>query len=384
MLRHLASGLFTAALGAGALAAAIVTWGQHEVTRPGPHERAVCLQVAQGETLRDVGARLAEEGAIRSPLALRAASAVHPQGGQLRFGSHLIPAEASIAEIVGIVGSTGGPGCGDEVVLRIGVTSAQIVVRGFDEEAEGLEELARFAPDAATPPEEYAAAAEAPETRFRVVVAEGATSWHIAQNLAGAPFLEGGAEDVPPEGRLAPASYDVTAGASLDDLLGRMQARQERILEDLWEERSAAAPAADPEEALILASIIEKEAGLAQEQPLVSSVFVNRLAQGMRLQMDATVEYGVTLGREPLGRGLRRSELDEVTPYNTYQIDGLPPTPIANPGAGAIAAALAPADTDYLYFVADGTGGHAFAETLAEHNSNVALWREIEAQRNAE
>ena len=383
MFRTIASGLMTAALGVGAIIAALVTWGQHEITRPGPHESAVCLRVAQGETLRDVGARLAADGAIRSPLALRAA-AMQTDGAQLRFGSHLIPPAASVATIVEIVGTTRGPGCGDEIALRVGVTGAQILVRGFDEEAAGLAEVARYEPGSGEPPEEYTRAADSPETRFRVVVAEGATSWHIAQSLAAAPFLDGEAEDLPAEGRLAPASYEVEPGASVGDLIAQMEARQERILEELWDERSDAAPASDPQEALILASIIEKESGIAQEQPIVSSVFVNRLAQGMRLQMDATVEYGVTQGREPLGRGLRRSELDEVTPYNTYQVDGLPPTPIANPGRGAIAAALAPAETDYLYFVADGTGGHAFAETLAEHNSNVALWREIEAQRNAQ
>ena len=130
-----------------------------------------------------------------------------------------------------------------------------------------------------------------------------------------------------------------------------------------------------------MASIVEKETGVAAERPQVASVFVNRLRQGMRLQTDPTVIYGITQGREVLDRGLRRSELQARTPYNTYRVDGLPPTPIANPGKAAIAATLNPDDTPYLYFVADGTGGHAFAETLAEHEANVARWREIEAEQ---
>jgi UPF0755 protein len=133
---------------------------------------------------------------------------------------------------------------------------------------------------------------------------------------------------------------------------------------------------------LILASIIEKETSVPDERRIVSSVFVNRLKRGMPLQTDPTVIYGITRGEGVLGRGLRRSELDRETPWNTYKIRGLPPTPIANPGRAAIEAALNPEATDYIFFVADGTGGHAFAETLAEHNRNVAAWRKIEAQSN--
>jgi len=130
-----------------------------------------------------------------------------------------------------------------------------------------------------------------------------------------------------------------------------------------------------------MASIVEKETGVAAERPQVASVFVNRLEQGMRLETDPTVIYGITNGQGVLDRGLRRSELNTTTPYNTYRIDGMPPTPIANPGRAAINAALNPAQTDFIFFVADGTGGHAFARTLDEHNRNVARWREIEAQR---
>ena len=140
-------------------------------------------------------------------------------------------------------------------------------------------------------------------------------------------------------------------------------------------------PLETPQEALTLASIVEKETGVAEERPLVASVFINRLRKGMRLQTDPAVIYGVTNGQGVLGRGLRQSELRKETPYNTYVIEGLPPTPIANPGLDSIRAVLNPAESDYIFFVADGSGGHAFAATLAEHNKNVAAWRAIEAQQ---
>ena len=133
-----------------------------------------------------------------------------------------------------------------------------------------------------------------------------------------------------------------------------------------------------------MASIVEKETGVAEERRQVASVFVNRLERGMRLQTDPTVIYGITLGQGVLGRGIRQSELRRETPYNTYVIDGMPPTPIANPGRLSIEAALNPDTTDYIFFVADGTGGHAFAVTLQEHNANVARWREIERTRGQE
>ena len=148
-----------------------------------------------------------------------------------------------------------------------------------------------------------------------------------------------------------------------------------------WEARDAELPLESPEDLLILASIIEKETGVAEERRQVASVFVNRLNRGMRLQTDPTVIYGITKGQGVLGRGLRRSELRAATPWNTYVIQGLPPTPIANPGRESLMAAAQPDTTNFVFFVADGTGGHAFAETLDEHNRNVARWREIEAER---
>jgi len=162
-----------------------------------------------------------------------------------------------------------------------------------------------------------------------------------------------------------------------------MSASQTRILAEAWANRADDLPLASPEEALILASIVEKETAVADERRQVASVFVNRLNRGMKLQTDPTVIYGVTEGQGVLGRGLRQSELRRETPWNTYVIPALPPTPIANPGRAAIEAALNPDTTDYIFFVADGTGGHAFAVTLDDHNRNVARWREIEAERAA-
>ena len=153
---------------------------------------------------------------------------------------------------------------------------------------------------------------------------------------------------------------------------------------EAWENRAEGIPLKDPYEALILASIIEKETGLPEERGQVASVFTNRLDQGMKLQTDPTVIYGVTEGKGVLGRGLRQSELRKRTDWNTYVIDGLPPTPIANPGRASLEAAVNPEDTDFIFFVADGTGGHAFARTLEEHNKNVAEWRKIEAERATE
>jgi UPF0755 protein len=199
--------------------------------------------------------------------------------------------------------------------------------------------------------------------------------------------MEGDVSEIPPEGMLAPNSYQVQPGDSVAELLAQMQAAQERILARAWAERADGLPLASPEEALILASIVEKEASTSDERFDVASVFVNRLNQGMRLQTDPTVIYGVTEGRGVLGRGIRQSELRAENPWNTYVIDGLPATPIANPGASTIEATLNPSDTDYIFFVAktlDPRDGHNFAVTLEEHNRNVAIYRQLEAERAAQ
>ena len=234
-------------------------------------------------------------------------------------------------------------------------------------------------------PEAYteAVAAELPIV-YRLAVAEGLTSWQIVEGMKGADFLEGGVAELPAEGSLAPDTYEVKRGAVRGEILDRMAQAQTRILEEAWANRAEGLPLETKEEALVLASIVEKETGVAEERRQVASVFINRLNQGMKLQTDPTVIYGVTNGvGNGLGRGIRRSELRARNAYNTYVIPALPPGPIANPGKLAIEAALNPDETPYIFFVADGTGGHAFAVTIAEHNANVAEWRKIEAERNA-
>ena len=212
-------------------------------------------------------------------------------------------------------------------------------------------------------------------------MAEGVTSWQVVDALSRVDVLTGEVDEVPAEGTLAPHSYEVNVGESRTDLLEEMQERQSALLVAAWEGRADGLPIRSMDEALVLASIIEKETGVPEERRQVAAVFVNRLNQGMKLQTDPTVIYGITKGEGILGRGLRQSELRKETPWNTYVIDGLPPTPIANPGLEALKATARPLETDDLFFVADGTGGHVFATTLADHNANVVKWRKIEAQR---
>jgi len=202
------------------------------------------------------------------------------------------------------------------------------------------------------------------------------------QSLSAADFLSGDPGAVPPEGILAPDTYAVERGLQRSALLQRMRESQRMILTEAWEQRRSDLPVETAEEALILASIVEKETGLADERRRVASVFVNRLRLGMPLQTDPSVIYGVTEGKAPLGRGLRQSELKGDTPYNSYLHKGLPPTPIANPGRHAIQAALNPEASKFLYFVADGTGGHAFSENYDEHRKNVRAWRKIESGKD--
>lgn len=216
--------------------------------------------------------------------------------------------------------------------------------------------------------------------QYGVTVPEGRTSAMAMRILAADTVLTGESGATPAEGALLPETYLFTRGTTRKEIVARMTHDEDALAKALWEKRKADLPYQTLEEAVILASIVEKETGLASERPQVASVFVNRLRKGMKLQSDPTIIYGLT-GGEPLGRGIRKSELEKATPYNTYIIDGLPPTPICNPGRASLEAVINPPDTDYLFFVADGTGGHAFAATLAEHEANVRKWREIEAQR---
>ena len=209
----------------------------------------------------------------------------------------------------------------------------------------------------------------------RLTIPEGLTSVEVVALLEAAEPLAGPIDQIPPDGALLPETYHFHRGDSRAAVLQRMDEAMDEALRDLWDKRAPNLPLNTPEEALVLASIIEKETGVDSERALVAGVFVNRLNKGMPLQSDPTVVYGITEGKAPLGRSLTRKDLASPTPYNTYQIAGLPPGPIANPGRAALEAALNPTATEYFYFVAAGDGGHAFAKTLAEHNRNVAKWR---------
>jgi UPF0755 protein len=215
--------------------------------------------------------------------------------------------------------------------------------------------------------------------RHQVTVAEGLTSDMVVDILMRAPELTG-TVPTPPEGSILPETYQVERGEDRAAVLQRMMDDRDELLDALWAKRQPDLPFKTKDEAVTLASIVEKETGVASERPRVAAVFINRLRQGMRLGSDPTIIYGLTRGR-PLGRGILLSELQRQTPYNTYLIEGLPPTPIANPGRAALAAVLDPPKSNELYFVADGTGGHVFAATYEEHERNVAKWRQIERSK---
>jgi UPF0755 protein len=287
-----------------------------------------------------------------------------------------------MAQIADQITTNGRNTCGTEVIYRVGVTSTTVLVRELDPTTNSYVEVARFNPAEDAIPEVYSRVIVLDDTRMRVALAEGTTSWQIVKALKSINILDGDILEVPLEGSLAPDSYEIKTGDMRFDVLSKMAVAQDLRLSEVWARRDENTPVKTIGELLILASIIEKETGVSDERFQVASVFVNRLNKGMPLQTDPTVIYGITMGKGPLGRGLRKSELRRDTPWNTYVNRGLPPTPIANPGLASLQAALAPMDTDYIFFVADGTGGHAFAVTLKEHNQNVVAWRKIEAERN--
>ncbi len=360
--------------------AAAVAWGRSEFKGPGPLADAMCFRVERGASLTKVSDALAKDGVVTSAAIFRMGADYAGRSDDLRFGSYLIAPKASMQAVLDDLTAGGQSTCGRDVNYRIGIAKADILLRELDAATGDFVEVARFVPGVDVVPGAYADAQGADDLRWRVTVAEGVTSWQVVDALKKADFLTGEIAAVPAEGMLAPDSYEVERGADRAALLAEMGTRQEGILAELWAARADGLPYETPEEALVMASIVEKETGIPEERGRVAAVFVNRLEQGMKLQTDPAVIYGITKGEGLLGRGLRQSELRRETPYNTYVIDGLPPGPIANPGKDAIAAALNPDGSKYLFFVADGSGGHAFAETLAEHNENVAKWRAIEAQ----
>ena len=218
----------------------------------------------------------------------------------------------------------------------------------------------------------------------KFTVPEGLTSLQIVERLRADNNLAGDIVQVPPEGTLLPDTYRFSRGLSRQEILDRMAVEHQKLLAQLWEKRQQGLPVQTPEQALVLASIIEKETGRADERERVAAVFVNRLRKNMRLQSDPTIVYGLVGGQGPLGRGITRSDIDSKTPYNTYQIEGLPPGPICNPGRSAIEATLNPAKTNDIFFVADGSSGsHIFTTNLKDHNAAVQSYRKFERDQKA-
>lgn len=384
MARHFAANMLTLLILAAIALAGVLGWARKQYVDPGPLTEPVFFEVPRGAPLRTVSDELMARGAITNATIFRVGAQYEGRAEALKFGSYELPVGASMAEILDILTEGGAGGFRYTAEYLIGVTGAGT---RLIERAPGTGETTLLASFAAGDPvpEAYAALVEdgVPMVR-RVTLVPGATTWQAVEALRAAPFLSGEVGEMPPEGMLAPDTYEVQAGESRERLLSVMQARQQAILAEAWGLRAAGLPIRTPLEALTLASIIEKETAVPDERAQVASVFINRLNEGMRLQTDPTVIYGLTDGRGVLDRPLTRSDLRRETAFNTYVIRGLPPSPIANPSRAAIEAAVNPASTGYFYFVADGTGGHAFAQTLAEHNRNVQRWREIEQSRPAE
>ncbi|WP_338551010.1 endolytic transglycosylase MltG [Roseovarius phycicola] len=380
MWRNIASNFLTLLVVIVFLLGGAILWGQNQYSSAGPLEEPICLQVPRGSSMRGISENLAEQGAVSNGSIFRIGVDYADKTQLLKAGSWLIPEGSSMNEIADIITRGGASTCGTEVVYRVGVNSAQAEVRELDPSTNRFVERVAFAVGEDVPAD-YTEVREQADTRYRVAVAEGVTSWQIVNALNSIDALEGEVAEVPPEGSLAPDSYEFSSGDDRASVIQRMRDAQDAILAEIWEERDEGIPLTEPYEALILASIIEKETGVAEERGQVASVFTNRLRQGMRLQTDPTVIYGITNGEGVLGRGLRQSELRRATPYNTYVIEGLPPTPIANPGRDSIEAAVKPLETDYIFFVAktlNPRDGHLFAETLEEHNQNVAAYRALE------
>lgn len=325
------SGLFVGLLTASAtfsvfLIAALI-WGWSVYYAPGPAARAgdtTIVTLPSGSGVPAIAATLKESGVIRSIDMFKAAAALTGADRRLRAGEYEVPDRASLRSVLKLL------------------TDGRVV-------------------------------------RHVVTVPEGWSSAQVVDILNRQSVLTG-TVDVPAEGSLWPETYEVARGETRAAVVARMQRAMTENLAELWAARGPGTVVRSPEEAVILASVVEKETGVASERPRVAAVFSNRIRLGMRLESDPTIIYGITKGR-PLGRGIRQSELAADTGYNTYLISGLPPTPIANPGRDAIAAVLNPPRSEDLFFVADGTGGHVFARTFDEHLVNVARWREVERRK---
>jgi len=314
---------------------------QTEVNRRGPAEANADFVVEQGATLTTVARSLESHGLVRNALLFRAAMMLYERGKVIQAGEYQIPAGASLHQVTTML-------------------------------------------------------ANGQALQHPITFPEGITVAGALKLIAQSPYLVGDMPEAPPEGSLLPETYHVARGMTRSALIQQMRDARDRALAEIWANRDPTIPVASPDRLVTLASIVERETGIAAERAQVAAVFVNRLRAPMRLESDPTIIYGVCKkaparcrdGRLIDAQGhiveIRQSDMAMNTGYNTYQIDGLPPTPICNPGRAALEAAAHPAPSRALYFVANGTGGHVFANTLAEHQANVARWRVIEAQRLAQ
>ncbi|MBL8629043.1 MAG: endolytic transglycosylase MltG [Rhodospirillaceae bacterium] len=319
--RLLTAFLSLVALGLAVLIGAYL-WSQHAVTMPGPLTQPSTLIIRPGTGLSTIANQLQDNGIVSNNYLFEWEARRTGRGRDLKPGEYKFEAGTSITAVL------------DKLVKR--------------------DVVARF-----------------------ITVPEGLVTNDILKILRMADGLVGEAPASIADGELLPETYRYEWDDTRAGLIERMRKARADALKDLWDKRATDLPITTPEQAMVLASIVEKETGVAAERPKVAGVFINRLKKKMRLQSDPTVIYGIS--PTGLDRELTRADLTAPTPFNTYTIDGLPPSPIAHPGRASIAAVLNPDATDALYFVADGTGGHAFAATLAEHNKNVAKWRKLTA-----
>lgn len=325
MVARLSAAFFVLCVVAGAIAGGGYLWFKHTVAAPGPLATETVVVIAPGTSLGAIANQLAATGVISHAGFFEWEARRSGRAGALK------PGEYRFAPGISIVGAL------DKIVAR--------------------DVVARF-----------------------VTIPEGLVTADIIAILEAAPGLTGTVPDGIADGDLLPETYHYEWGDSRTALIGRMRAARDQALSELWAARDPTLPLDSPHEAVVLAAIVEKETGIAAERPRVAAVFINRLRRGMRLQSDPTVIYGLAPDTGDLDRLLTRADLMQATPFNTYVIPGLPPSPICHPGRAALAAVLQPIESTELYFVADGTGGHAFADTLQDHNRNVARWRRLQRE----
>jgi UPF0755 protein len=290
---------------------------------PGPLDQDKVVNIPPRLGIRDIADLLLREGVIDHPWTFVVSAMLAKTHDDLRFGEYQFPKQASLHDVINTI------------------IDGKVV-------------------------------------QHQITIPEGLTSEQIVQRLLETEILSGSIREIPREGSMLPESYRYPRGASRDQVIQRMQQAQARVVQEVWERRMPDLPLRTPQQLVVLASIVEKETGRPDERTRVAAVFVNRLKQRMKLQSDPTIIYGLVGGKGTLGRPILKSEIEQHTPYNTYVIEGLPPGPIANPGRAALEAVANPARTKELYFVADGTGGHAFSDTLEQHQRNVARLRALE------